>query len=285
MTRLEPRTFVLLGDPVRHSISPAIHEAAFSRLGIEALYKTRRTLEAELPETLRVVAAGGGGNVTLPHKEDVAALLDHRSPAVAATGACNCFWLESDSGLAGDNTDVGGFLASIPAVGLTKLAGARVLLLGAGGAARAVLHGCVLQQAARVDVWNRNTTRAVGMVSAVAPGSARVLFDLDAVRGAYDLVVNATSLGLEPSDPVPLPRGRVDMRAAIDLVYAPDGTPWVRVLSADGVPAIDGVEMLVQQAALSLRIWFPDSEPPLEIMREAARAALRGLRSGRATPP
>ena len=274
MTRSEPRAFVLLGDPVQHSISPAIHEAAFHRLGIEASYETRRTLVAELSETLRAVADSGGGNVTLPHKEAVAALLDHRSPAVDATGACNCFWLEPDLGLAGDNTDVGGFLASLPAVGMTELAGARVLLLGAGGAARAVLHGCVLQQAAAVDVWNRDAARAVGMVSALAPDSARVLPDLDAVSSAYDLVVNATSLGLEASDQVPLALGRVEMGAALDLVYAPGETPWCGALRTRGLRVADGRLMLVGQGLRAFQRFFPDVDPPRAVMKAAVERAL-----------
>jgi shikimate dehydrogenase len=279
---------VLLGDPVEHSISPDIHEAVFARLGIDASYGTQRVGAAELPVVLRAAAEAGGGNVTLPHKEAVAALLDHRTPAVVATGACNCFWLDPEFGLAGDNTDVGGFLASLSSlssVGPTDLTGARVLLLGAGGGARAVLHGCVLQRAAEVEVWNRDPDRADRMVSAVAPDSTvRVLSNLEGVSDTYDLVVNATSIGLEPSNRVPPTWGRLQTRAAFDLVYATGGTTWTKGMTARGIPAIDGLEMLVQQAALSLRIWFADSEPPLGVMRMAARDALRRRESGRTTP-
>jgi shikimate dehydrogenase len=274
MSPVEPRRFTLLGDPVDHSISPEIYTAAFEALDLRAAYSTRRTSVDDLSPVLRAAADGGGGNVTLPHKERVADLLDLSTPEVAATGACNCFWLDRRSRLAGDNTDVGGFLASLPTIGLTSLAGARVLLLGAGGGARAVLHACALQRAAEVDVLNRSRGRALAMVSALGRDiSARVLPDSDHVAPPYDLVVNATSLGLQPDDPLPISPPDKGMRAAMDLVYARGGTAWSRAAAERGVPSADGVEMLVQQAALSLRRWYPEADPPLEVMRAAARTA------------
>lgn len=275
MSLAERRRFTLLGDPVDHSVSPHMYVAAFEALGLRARYAARRTGTSELPAALRRAARAGGGNVTLPHKEDVARLLDLPTPAVKATGACNCFWLDPRSVVAGDNTDVAGFLASLPVVGLNDLTGARVLLLGAGGAARAVLHACDLQRAAGVDVLNRSHERARAMVAAVGRGiAARVLAGPASAGASYDLVVNATSLGLRPDDPLPLPTPGAGARAAIDLVYAKGGTAWSRVAAERGVPATDGLEMLVQQAALSLRRWYPGAEPPLEVMRSAARSAL-----------
>lgn len=274
MSAVERRQFTLLGDPVAHSISPAIHTAAFEALGLRAAYSVRRTGAEELSATLRAAAEEGGGNVTLPHKERVAGLLDLSTPAVTATGACNCFWLDPRSGLSGDNTDVGGFLASLPTVGLGGLAGARVLLVGAGGAARAVLYACVLQGAAAVDILNRSRRRALAMVSAVGRDVGRVLPDADHLAGPYDLVVNATSLGLRSDDPLPTAPPHGEVRAAMDLVYAEGGTAWSRVVAERGVPVTDGVEMLVQQAALSLRRWYPDADPPLDVMRSAARSAV-----------
>ena len=259
-----------------HSISPAVYEAAFEELGVCAAYTTRRTRLDELSAVLRSAAEGGGGNVTLPYKERVAGLLERSTPAVVATGACNCFWLDAETGLTGDNTDVGGFLAALPALGLAGLGGARVLLLGAGGAARAVLHACALERAAAVEVLNRNRDRADAMISATGRDiTARVLPDSSHVAGAYDLVVNATSLGLHPSDPLPFRPPEEETRAAMDLVYVSGGTPWSRAAAERGVPAADGAEMLIQQAAFSLRRWYPGLQPPLEVMRRAAREALR----------
>lgn len=270
------RHFTLVGDPVDHSISPAIHAAAFGALGLHAGYSSRRTSAEELPTVLRTAADEGGGNVTLPHKERVARLLDVSTAAVDATGACNCFWSDPRSRLAGDNTDVGGFLASLPVVGIATLTGARVLLMGAGGAARAVLHACHLQRVAAVDVLNRNRERASAMVSTVGREiETRVLRGPDQIARSYDLVVNATSLGLQPDDPPPGPPPGEGVGAAVDLVYAKGGTAWSRSAAERGVPAADGLEMLVQQAALSLQRWYPGVEPPLEVMRRAARAAVR----------
>ncbi len=276
--------FVLVGDPVAHSISPPVYRAAFERWGANATYTARTTSERELESVVRRAAGTGGGNVTLPHKPRVAGWLERSTAAVAATGACNCFWLDSDGRLSGDNTDVAGFLAAVDALGVT-LDGARVLLLGAGGAARAVLHAAVVGGASRIDVRNRTRDRAEALVAAIAPDRARALADEGragrsraggARRGSapYDLVVNATSLGLGAEDPLPLDLGGLDARAVLDLAYAPGGTRWSRAASALGLPAADGLEMLVRQAALSLRRWFPDEEPPLDAMRVAARAAL-----------
>ncbi len=270
--------FVLVGDPVAHSISPPIYRAAFECWGAGATYTARRTTERELESVVRRAAGSGGGNVTLPHKQRVAAWLERATAAVAATGACNCFWRDSSGRLSGDNTDVGGFLAAVDVLGV-RLDGARLLLLGAGGAARAVLHAAVLAGASGIDVWNRTPDRAEALVDAIAPDRARVRA---APRGSasYDLVVNATSLGLRADDPLPVDLERLDARAVLDLVYAPGGTAWSRGAEPLGLPSADGLEMLVQQAALSLRRWFPEEDPPLDFMREAARAALERERSG-----
>lgn len=273
--RVEYRQFTLLGDPVEHSISPPVYAAAFDALGLRAGYRARRASAGELPSILHAAAGAGGGNVTLPHKERVARLLDSPTPAVEATGACNCFWLDARRRLAGDNTDVHGFLASLPGIGLSCLTGTRVLLLGAGGAARAVLHACGLQGAGAVDVLNRSRRRAVRMVSGVGHGIGRVLSNPDHVEGPYDLIVNATSLGLQPGDRLPITPDGEKARAVMDLVYARGGTAWSRAWAERGVPAADGLEMLVQQAALSLQRWYSDLTPPLEVMREAARSAIR----------
>lgn len=281
-----PRLFVLLGSPVDHSLSPALHQAAFRALEADAVYAAVEAEAAEVEPVMRAVARSGGGNVTLPHKERAAEAVDRASRAVEATGACNCFWRTPDGDLAGDNTDVEGFLAAVagllpdataPAEEGGGLAGRRVLLLGAGGGARAVLHGLDRVGAGRVDVLNRTRERADRMVERVPGGEldARVLRRREDAAGRYDLVVNATSLGLEPDDRLPVELGELEAGAVFDLVYAPGGTRWSRHARSLGVPARDGLEMLVRQAAASLRRWM-DAEPPpeaTEAMRDAARAA------------
>ncbi|MDH3733318.1 MAG: shikimate dehydrogenase [Gemmatimonadota bacterium] len=257
-----PREFALLGDPVSHSLSPAIHGAAFAAWGVNARYVLRRVDRRRVPEALLEVAARGGGNVTLPHKELVAKLVDEPTGAVVETGACNCFW-PTATGVAGDNTDVGGFLLALgdQAGGL---AGATVLMLGAGGAARAVLHALQQVGVARVDIWNRTGSRAAALTA--TSDENVVALDHLPDGGGYDLIVNATRLGLSNSDPLPIDLGGGVGRSVFDLVYSPSGTAWVRHAESLGVPARDGRSMLVHQAALSLRHWFPDREPSLSAM-------------------
>lgn len=276
--------FALLGSPVEHSVSPQIHRAAFAHLGLDASYEAVRVGEDGLASAMRTWARRGGGNVTLPHKERAAALLEAPYEAVRATAACNCFWRDPSSGrLTGDNTDVGGFVAAVRELELPGgLPGTRALLLGAGGAARAVLHALLEAGAARVDVANRTASRARELVRQFEAdgkaGRARAVPFEASSPSSYDLVVNATSLGLRPSDPLPLRLDSAEVGAALDLVYAAGGTGWTRHARALGIPAADGLGMLVHQAALSLRRWLPGTDPPLEAMREAARRALESRR-------
>ncbi len=272
--------YALLGSPVEHSVSPAIHRAAFARLGVDARYEAVRVRADQLENAMRTWAERGGGNVTLPHKARAADLLDAPREAVRATAACNCFWRDSSTGgLAGDNTDVGGFLAALGELPrFDGPSGARVLLLGAGGAARAVLHALLQAGAARVDVANRTASRARELL--LRFGTGRDAGRVGVVpfgpppEAPYDLVVNATSLGLRLSDPLPLRLDGGAVGAVLDLVYGFDGTRWTQHARALGIPAADGLGMLVHQAALSIRRWLPGVEPPLGEMQEAARRAL-----------
>ena len=275
--RSGPRLFALLGWPVEHSLSPAIHGAAFRELGIDADYVCLPVREDEVDGVLSAVARAGGGNVTVPHKEYAARLVDRPSDDVRRTGACNCFWAEDDE-VADDDTDVGGFRAAVEAWPEARIQGGRILLLGAGGAARGVVAACRDVGAASVEIWNRTTDRARGLVRSAGdagPGARTELGVLASrwdAEGPYDLVVNATSLGLEPDDPLPLELTDVEASAVFDLVYGRDGTPWTRHAAGLGLPVRDGLEMLVRQAGLSLRRWL-DVDPPLRSMREAARSA------------
>lgn len=282
-----PRAVALLGDPVAHSLSPILHEAAFRALGLDARYVAIRTLPGELPHLMRAFARSGGGNVTVPHKVAARGALDHETAAVVLTGACNCFWAdeseeEGDDGgdLAGDNTDVGGFLAALDAwPDGPELAGGRVLLLGAGGGARAVAAACLKAGVHRLAIRNRTTRRAEELAERFGGRGTEVTAlayedgALPVPEERYDLVVNATSLGLDEGDPLPLELGGLDVRAAFDLVYGADGTSWVRHARREGVPATDGLEMLIRQAALSLERWF-GVEAPLDAMRRAAEHRL-----------
>jgi shikimate dehydrogenase len=256
---LSDRKYGLVGDPVAHSLSPRLFRAAFEYLEIPAFYRAHRVPRGD-DEGLRMKMrelASGGGNVTVPHKESAARLLDVRSINVERTGATNCFWLDPEGRLVGDNTDVGGFLAAAADLEGFRLEEAAVLLLGAGGAARAIAAACASAGVRQLDVWNRSAGRAETLISdlglaviasvSVAPASS---------SHTYDLVVNATSLGLDPADPLPLELEADRFRYALDLVYGPGGTDWTRHASEAGVPALDGHSMLVNQALLSLERWI-----------------------------
>ena len=275
------RRFALLGDPVRHSISPAMHRAAFEIGGLDAEYVARRTAAAEVGTIMRS-AELAGGNVTLPHKLRAARALTRPSAAVRATGACNCWWRQADGELAGDNTDVGGLHIALSGFEF-EAQRARVLLLGAGGAARAAIHALLENGVSAVEILNRTPARARAMRDAALARGADGAGGLRVVEAAepgatYDLVLNSTSLGLSPEDPLPLDLGagpdRAKFRAAFDMVYAPGETAWVQHARALGISARGGLDMLVGQAALSLEHWFPGRAAPFGAMRDAAMAEL-----------
>jgi shikimate dehydrogenase len=267
------RLFALLGDPVSHSLSPVFQNAALRAAGLDAVFVALCCGADELPGLLRGIArAGGGGNVTVPHKALAARSVDRPGDAVVRTGACNAYWLE-DGVVHGDNTDVAGAAAAVAALLGREPAGARVLLLGAGGAASAVI--CALADAGveRIAIANRTADRARALASRFrAPGVRIDVVDgVDALAGdRFDLAINSTSLGLRPDDPLPLDpdAARVAVDAVLDVVYARGETRWVREMRARGLPAADGKEMLIQQGAAAFRRWWK-LDPPLDVMRAA----------------
>ncbi|MBX6362356.1 MAG: shikimate dehydrogenase [Gemmatimonadetes bacterium] len=270
------RLVALLGDPVAHSLSPRLQNAAFRAAGVDGVYVALRCDAEEAPTLLRAIArAGGAGNVTVPHKQLAARTIEVPTPAVERTGACNTFWLEGGR-IHGDNTDVAGFVAAARAL-VGPLVGARVLLLGAGGAARAVLCALLDARADSVLVLNRSVARAEELRAAFDPSGRRVQVAADADvlrREGFDLVVNATSLGLHETDPAPVDLRRIlRVGAVLDLVYAPGGTPWVRRARELGLTVADGLEMLLHQGAAAFERWWGRPAPT-----EAMRAALAEAR-------
>lgn len=267
--------YALLGAPVHHSLSPALYRAAFAAAGISACYVAIRTWDELVGSLMRDVARrGGGGNVTLPHKARAARALDVSSSVVRATGACNVFWWDEARGLCGDNTDVEGFHAAARHLIGGELTDARVLVLGAGGAARAVCLACLSEGAGRVNLFNRTRSRAEALKREMgSPRQLRVLSDMSRAEAAYDLVVNATSLGLDADDPSPLDPHLVRADTLIDLVYRRgDETPLVRAAREAGWRAEDGRRMLVEQAAVAFERWFGRAAPRDAMMRAAELA-------------
>lgn len=260
------RLIALLGDPVEHSLSPQFQNAAIRELGLDAVYLALRCDGPSVPALLRgITLAGGAGNVTVPHKLRAWDAVDRRTPAADQTRACNTFWLHGGE-IWGDNTDVAGFARAAESLLGAVPRGARVLVAGAGGAARAAVCALLDAGAAEIALVARNPQRAESLARGLgSPRSVRVGSEFPA--GHWDLAVNATPLGLRADDPSPVP-DELSFAAALDLVYRPGGTPWVRGLRARGVPAADGTEMLVQQGAAAFRCWFGVA-PPLAAMRSA----------------
>lgn len=267
--------FAVLGDPVAHSVSPQMYRAAFAEMGIEARYDRRRVGEPDLAGAMKALCSeGGGGNVTLPHKQMAAGLIDAPTEAVVRSGACNCFWADGAGGIAGDNTDVEGLLAALARLPGFGMSGARVLVLGAGGAARAAVLAC--ERGAAQSVWLHNRTRSRAeklMQDFGTEGLQLRLAELEKL-GEFDLLINATSLGLRSADELPLDLSGVSAGFALDLVYGTgeEGTPWIRQARARGMIAADGLTMLVQQAVLSVRCWFGRQAPEASMMRAALQA-------------
>jgi shikimate dehydrogenase len=262
---------VLLGHPVAHSLSPAFQNAALRHLGVPLAFEAWDVLPADLVGTLDALAGErGAGNATLPHKEAVAARCDRLTTMARRVGAVNTFWVDEDGALVGDNTDVGGFRRLLEATLPEGRSPRRLALLGAGGAAAAVL-AAVEPLAIPVTLYNRTARRASALQTRFPAvvhiaGSAR-----EAVHEA-DVVVNATSVGLrDHRHPAPLD-ALADGAAVLDLVYRRGGTAWVRAARDRGHRASDGLPMLLEQGALAFERWF-GVEAPRAVMWAAVRDA------------
>ncbi len=260
------RVFALLGEPVSHSLSPGMQNAAFRVLGLDAVYVPMPCAPDHVPVLMAALAAaGGGGNVTVPHKQVAAAALTRPSERVTALGACNTFWWDGDA-LAGDSTDVEGVQTALRRLDVEADAWH---IIGTGGSARAVAEAARLA-GARITVSSRETSRAAAFL-AWAGGRGIGTASAEEVT----LVINATPLGMKRDDPFPSrPEATPRAVAALDLVYRRGETPWVRLQRGAGRRAADGREVLIAQGAAALTRWFPGQAPPLDVMRAALHAAL-----------
>ena len=269
------RVLALFGDPVDHSASPEIQNAAFLAAGVDGVYIAVRCVTEDLSGFMRGLAlAGGGGNITLPHKEKAAAIVDVSSEAVRRTGACNTFWGQ-DGQVHGDNTDVEGFRRALRIFVDGPSQGIRALVLGAGGAARATLLGLLEEGADEVLLYNRTSERAQAVARRIGGERVRVVPLMEELGGErFDIVVNTTRVGLDPDDPAPIDFEILDRAgAAMDLVYGKHQTSFVNAAERLGIRATDGMEMLVQQGAASFESWW--SKPaPIEVMRDTIRRSL-----------
>ena len=262
-----PGRLVLLGHPVSHSLSPKFQNAALAAAGIPLVYEpvdvAPRDLRALLKELKNVEAAG---NVTIPHKVAIHASCDELTDIAARVGAVNTFWFETGR-LHCDNTDVGGFDAAARALLGGDLGGPRVVLLGSGGAAAAVLAAIEQWHGAHVSIVARNFERASKLARRFRD-VARVEKTVATALADATLIVNATPIG-QQNDEQPLDVSLIPKSAAVmDLVYRRAGTPWVKAARKKGNRAADGLPMLLEQGALSFQRWF-GMEPDREAMRQS----------------
>ena len=251
----KPGRLVLLGHPVSHSLSPVLQGAALVSAGLDIAYEAMDVAPQRLEHEIRaLVAEGAAGNATIPHKEALAALCDRLTPTAGLAEAVNVWWVE-DGELVGDNTDVAGFHALASRVLGCPPSCERVALIGAGGAAAAVLTAVGDWPESRVRVYNRDPVRAVRLCSRY-PDVARAETVMEEALAGATIVVNATPIGLL-DEGFPVAVERIPEHAAvIDLVYRQGDTPWVRAARERGHRAGDGLAMLVEQAALSFQRWF-----------------------------
>ena len=289
----------VLGDPVRHSLSPAMHNAALAELGLDWVYLALPVAAAELPGALRALAALDcrGLNVTIPHKQAVAGLADALSPLASRLGAVNTLVPRPEGGWWGTNTDVEGFrepLQEALADG-EGWGGRRALVLGCGGSARAVVAGLVELGLAAVQLAGRRPEALEAFVADCRPWAPALEAlpwpeggeGLAAALAQADLVVNTTPVGMaagRSGDPdpgaAPCPLGPAELEAlrpsavVYDLIYTPRPTRLLQAAAGRGCPSLDGLEMLVRQGAAALRLWSGQAEVPLAAMRRAALAQL-----------
>ena len=263
----------VIGSPVAHSLSPVIMNAAFAAADLDWTFIAHEVAEGDTARALDWARSENlvGLSVTMPHKAAVVAAVDELSDVAGRLNAVNCVVLDGGC-LFGHNTDGGGFIDGLAHDAGFGPAGCRAVVLGAGGAARAVVHALGVAGASDVAVVNRTPTGAE-VAAGLADGVGRVA-DTDAVAGA-DLVVNATPIGMGeggstmPVDPDLLYPGQV----AVDLIYHPLATPWVVALRERGVEAHGGLSMLIFQAALAFTHWT-GGEAPVAAMEQAARVEL-----------
>jgi len=242
-----------------------MHAAAFDALGLAAVYVSVRTGPDSVPRLMRALAAaGGGGNVTIPHKHVAAGAVEELRGAGLTLDACNTFWAE-DGRLIGDNTDVAGVQAAVEELEVPQ---GPWLVAGTGGSARAVAAAAAARGAA-IALRSRSAVRAEAFMQWAATRGVTEAAADDCV-----LAVNATPVGLaDQAQPLSFD-GLPALTAVLDLVYRPAETAWVRSARGRGLRAADGRGVLVAQGAEALTRWFPGIRPPLAAMRSAVDAAL-----------
>ena len=271
----------VIGDPIKHSLSPVMHNAAIAALGLDYVYVPLPVAPSDLATAIVGFAAIDlrGFSITIPHKQAIIPLLNQVSDVAQAIGAVNTVW-RTEQGWSGTNTDVIGFLAPLKTYE-RDWSQTTAVILGNGGAARAVVAGCAQLGCAAVKVVGRDRQKLSAFqrswIDSAIPVELSIHSweDLPSLLPDAGLLVNSTPIGMHPHDEAsPLEDAIATKIAAgaiaYDLIYTPSPTRFLQQAQQQGAIAIDGLEMLVQQGAAALEIWLQES-PPVEVMRQALR--------------
>ncbi|MCX8102867.1 MAG: shikimate dehydrogenase [Candidatus Bipolaricaulota bacterium] len=266
----------IIGDPIAHSLSPALHSFVLNNLSIVAEYRAYRVREGELKDFLSAHSELAGFNVTIPHKERILCYLDRLSPEARLIGAVNTVKNEHGA-LVGYNTDSVGFLRSLQA---RSFAPRQAILVGAGGAARAVAHALLQYTVTALSIYNRTPERALKLAEELRQHHPSKTISAENNPAALpwdcvDLIVNATPVGMKDDAlPVPLPARLPKNALVYDLVYNPLKTKLLLEAERRGAQIIDGLDMLIYQAIESLKIWLSRSDLDAQIGYDTLRRFL-----------
>jgi shikimate dehydrogenase len=272
----------IFGYPIAHSLSPLMHNTAFAHYDLDAVYLPFAVHPTQIEAAVKAIRALGiqGVNVTIPHKQAAMAWLDELSPEARLIGAVNTIQCKEDR-LIGYNTDGIGFLRSLQEAG-SDAAGRTVLLLGAGGAARAIAVQLCLTRMHRLYIANRTAARAEALAASLKESFPRADICVVAMAESSlsvhlpytDIVINATSVGMHPHDHMKLPFAELGPRHLVcDIVYRPLHTPLLRAAHAQGARTVDGLGMLLHQGAEAFEVWTGRSFP-LPLIRATLLEAL-----------
>lgn len=266
------KTYAVIGDPIDHSLSPNIHNAAFRELGLDCTYIAYRIPKGELAEgveSLKKIMISGF-NVTIPHKVEMIKFLDVVNDDCSIIGATNT--VSNDNGkLIGYNTDMEGFLDPLKRKRV-DLKGSKILLIGAGGAARAITTGLAREKAKKITIANRSLENA----NILAQFAQKIGIDANALTlnqvgdsaSDYDIIVNATSIGLN-NEPSPISTKTISEKSLVyDIVYKPINTDLIKKSKKNGATIVYGYEMLLGQAAIAFKIWH-GIDAPFDVMKKS----------------
>ncbi|PLT34627.1 shikimate dehydrogenase [Bacillus sp. V5-8f] len=269
------KIYGVMGDPIEHSMSPEIHNDAFINHNINACYHHFHVRQAELADAVRGMKAIGvsGFNVTIPHKEAIIPLLDEVDELALAIGAVNTV-VKRDGKLIGYNTDGNGFLQALREQYTVSMAGKKILIVGAGGAARGIYFTLVKEGADSVDIANRTLEKAEKLVAECPyPTNSRTLSITEAEEGLgdYDVIIQTTAAGMSPHiDASPIEITNIKKGAFVsDIIYNPLQTKLLKEAERHGAGIQNGLGMFAYQAALAFEIWtgiFPDTNRMKEIV-------------------